>query len=72
MKKQSSEQPKKKPAFWVGDVMLSLPDDSDIDQVACDEMQQDWNDLRFREVYRQAFVDGATWMRQNVLKGNGV
>ena len=37
--------------------------DAEIQQVAIDEAQQDWNDLRFKEVFRDGFVNGAKWMK---------
>ena len=37
--------------------------DEKIEQVACDEMQQDWNDLAYQRVYHGGFVDGAKWAR---------
>lgn len=39
------------------------PDDAEIKRVACDESQQDWDDLRFARIYESAFIDGAKWMR---------
>jgi hypothetical protein len=35
---------------------------SEIEQVAADECQQDWNDHRFAAIYREAFIDGAKWV----------
>ncbi len=55
----------------LSDVIHSLPTDEEINQVACDEMQQDWNDIRFQKVYKDGFIDGATWYR-NKVKGNNV
>jgi hypothetical protein len=37
--------------------------DKDIEQVADDEKQQDWDRLEYREVYRDGFVMGAHWMQ---------
>ena len=33
----------------------------DIEHIASEMCQQDWNDLRFQEVYRKAFIEGAKW-----------
>jgi len=43
-----------------------LPDDEKIAQVACDEGQQDWNDIRHQKTYIDAFIDGANYMRTEV------
>jgi hypothetical protein len=56
----------------LSDVMPSLPDDNAINQVACDEMQQDWNDLKFQKVYKDGYIDGATWLRNNVKQAMGL
>ncbi len=40
------------------------PNDDKINQVACDECQQDWNRLEYRDIYKDAFIDGAKWMRK--------
>jgi uncharacterized protein len=45
-----------------------LPDNDKIEQVACDEMQQDWNDLRFQSVYKDGFTDGAKWALREAKK----
>jgi len=52
----------------VADTEPSYPEvtDNEIDQVACDEMQQDWNDLRFQKVYKEGFIDGAKWIRRRL------
>jgi hypothetical protein len=42
---------------------VSLPDDEEIEQVASDEMQSDWNALEYAKIYREGFIDGAKWMR---------
>lgn len=41
------------------------PSDNKIEQVACDEMQQDWNDIRYKKVYHDGFVDGSKWVRDH-------
>lgn len=38
--------------------------DLDIEHIACEESQQDWNDLRFKEIYRKAFIDGAKYAEE--------
>jgi hypothetical protein len=38
-------------------------DDKQIEQVACDEAQQDWDSLHYARIYEAAFIDGAKWMR---------
>ncbi|MFA5376821.1 MAG: DUF551 domain-containing protein [Dehalococcoidia bacterium] len=40
-----------------------LPDDKEIDQVACDEAQQDWNRPEFSGIYEDGYKAGAKWMR---------
>lgn len=40
--------------------------DEEIEHVACEESQQDWNDLRYKNVYKSAFIDGAKWMRDKL------
>ena len=47
---------------------VSLPSDNEISQVAADEMQKDWNDLRYKEIYYEAFKDGATWLRDKAKR----
>ena len=42
------------------------PTDEEIEQVACDEMQQDWTDLAYLRVYKDGFIDGAKWMRNQI------
>lgn len=41
--------------------------DAEIEQVAADESQQDWGRLAYARIYREAFVDGAQWMRERGL-----
>lgn len=42
-----------------------LPTDEKIEQVACDEMQQDWNDIKYQAVYKEGYIDGAKWVRDD-------
>ena len=37
-------------------------------QVADDEKQKDWNDLKYQDVYRGGFVDGAHWMQSRIQR----
>ena len=48
---------------------VSLPSDDQINFVAGEESQKDWNDLRYKEVYEEGFIDGARWMLRRA-KGN--
>jgi len=51
--------------------LTSQPDqvkEEEIEQVACDEMQQDWNDLAYQNVYHGGFKDGAKWMQERLNK----
>jgi len=62
-----------KPTSEWNDFLDSIKDyeiisDEEIEQVACDEMQQDWNDLAYQKVYKDGFVDGAEWMRDKLIK----
>ena len=43
-----------------------FPEDKEIDQVANDEAQQDWNILRFKTVYIEGFTEGAKWVRSKI------
>jgi DNA repair exonuclease SbcCD ATPase subunit len=36
----------------------------DLNHVASEECQQDWNDIRYRDIYRQAFIDGGEYISQ--------
>ena len=38
----------------------------EIEQVAEDECQQDWNRLEYKEVYRNGFIDGAEWINNKL------
>jgi hypothetical protein len=40
--------------------------DKEIEQVADDEKQKDWNDLKYQDVYRDGFIDGAHWMQARI------
>lgn len=42
--------------------------DEEIEQIASDEMQQDWNDLKFENVYRTGFVDGAKMVKRRHIQ----
>lgn len=42
--------------------------DKEINQVADDEKQKDWNELRYADIYKDAFVDGAKWARSKVSR----
>ena len=42
--------------------------EEEVEQVACDEMQQDWNDLAYQQVYHDGFKDGAKWMQKRLNK----
>lgn len=48
------------------EALEKLPNEKEISQVACDEMQQDWVDLRFQDVYKNGFIWGAIWMKRKV------
>jgi hypothetical protein len=37
-------------------------------QVANDEKQKDWNDLKYQDVYRDGFVEGAHWMQVRIQR----
>ena len=37
-------------------------------QVANDEKQKDWNDLKHQDVYRDGFVEGAHWMQARMQR----
>ena len=37
--------------------------DEEIEHIAEEMSQQDWSDLRFKEVYRKAFIEGAKYFR---------
>lgn len=37
--------------------------DKEINQVADDEKQKDWNDLKYADIYKDGFIDGAKWMQ---------
>ena len=41
----------------------SKASDEEIEHVAEEMSQQDWSDLRFKEVYIKAFIDGAKYFR---------
>lgn len=47
---------------------ITLPNDAEIGQVAVDEAQQDWDDLKFKDVYIVAFMKGASWMKSKVIQ----
>ena len=34
----------------------------EIEHVACECSQQDWNRLEYKEIYRKAFIDGANFV----------
>jgi len=34
----------------------------EVEHVACEESQQDWNRLEYKEIYRKAFIDGANFV----------
>lgn len=38
-------------------------------EVSDDEKQQDWDDLRHRETWKDGFVAGAIWMRDRMKDG---
>lgn len=40
---------------------ISKPTIEEIEHIACEMSQQDWNDLRFSDVYYKAFIDGAKY-----------
>ncbi len=48
--------------------LIILPSEPEIEQVACDEAQQDWDSLRDEAIYEAAFADGAKWMRGRAKK----
>jgi hypothetical protein len=37
-------------------------------QVANDEKQKDWNELKYQDVYRDGFVEGAHWMQARIQR----
>jgi len=43
---------------------------TEIEQVAEDECQQDWNRPEYRKIYRDGFVDGAEWISHKIAKAN--
>ena len=47
---------------------MEMITDKEIEQVADDEKQKDWDDLRYAEIYRNAFIDGAKWLRSKQIK----
>ncbi len=49
-------------------VMLSAPVKEEVILVANDESQQDWSDLRYKEIYEKAFIEGAEYMRTELEK----
>lgn len=46
---------------------MKLIDEKQVEQVACDEMQQDWNDLRFQSVFKDGFKQGAEFAESILL-----
>ena len=42
--------------------------DKEINQVADDEKQKDWNELRYADIYKDGFIDGAKWAREKVSR----
>jgi hypothetical protein len=48
---------------------ITLPvSDKEIEQVADDEKQQDWDRLEYRDIYRDGFIDGAHWMQERTKR----
>ena len=45
-------------------------DRKEIEQVAGDECQQDFDKLEYRDVYRDGFIAGAEWMSYKLAKAN--
>ena len=45
-----------------------IPTDADIARVAHDESQKDWNDLHSKNIYIEAFIDGAKWMKSRLAR----
>lgn len=35
----------------------------DIEHIACEESQQDWSRLEYKDIYRKAFIDGAKYVK---------
>jgi hypothetical protein len=54
------------PLYTKEQVVKALPADKEIFQVACDESQQDWSRLEYFKIYKEAFTDGAKWMRNKI------
>ena len=48
--------------------MVMLPTDCEIERIASEEAQQDWDCLRYAKIYKTAFIDGAKWMRDEAGK----
>lgn len=43
-----------------------LPDNKEIDFIAIEESQQDWNDIRHQKVFVDAFIQGAKYMKEQI------
>lgn len=43
-----------------------LPSNDKIELVASDESQIGWNDLRFKPIYEEGFIEGVKWMRKQL------
>lgn len=41
------------------------PTHEELEHIACEMSQQDWNDLRFADVYYKAFVEGGKWFMRS-------
>lgn len=48
----------------------SLPDDKEIEQVANDEKQQDWSMLEYADIFADAFIQGAKWMKAKATEAS--
>lgn len=44
---------------------MSKPTYEELEHIACEMSQQDWNDLRFADVYYKAFVEGGKWFMRS-------
>ena len=42
----------------------------EIEQVAGDECQQDWDRLEYQDIYRDGFIAGAEWISYKLAKAN--
>jgi hypothetical protein len=67
LENENIEQPQK-PQLNIGAVMLSLPDDEDIEKKAHEWLKANYG--KYKPSEWRAFIEAATWMR-DLSKGNG-